>query len=284
MKSEAETVKSEMNTMKSDKSTRNKNIHAKRRLIMKNYAAVAANKGINGCCGSDSSCSGASVDVRAVARALGYSEEDLNAVPDAANMGLGCGNPLAIAALKSGETVLDLGSGGGFDCFLARKQVGPDGLVIGVDMTPDMVMLARQNAQKAGTTNVSFRLGEIEHLPVADNSVDVIISNCVINLALEKDQVFRDAYRVLKPGGRLSISDVVATAELPDRIKNNLSMLSGCIAGAETIANLRDMLQQAGFRDIRFAPKDNSREILQTWVPGSRVEDYVASYIIEAVK
>lgn len=270
--------------MKSDKYTKNKDIHAKRKLIMKNYAAVAASKGSNGCCGSGCSCSGTSVDVREAARALGYSEEDLNAVPDAANMGLGCGNPLAIAALKPGETVLDLGSGGGFDCFLARKQVGPDGLVIGVDMTPDMITLARQNAQKSGTTNVSFRLGEIEHLPVADNSVDVIISNCVINLALEKDQVFRDAYRVLKSGGRLSISDVVATAVLPDRIKNDLAMLSGCIAGAETIANLRDMLQQAGFRDIRFAPKDNSREILQTWVPNSRVEDYVASFYIEAVK
>jgi len=199
-------------------------------------------------------------------------------------MGLGCGNPLAIAALRSGETVLDLGSGGGFDCFLARKQVGPDGLVIGVDMTPDMVMLARQNAQKAGYDNVSFRLGEIEHLPVADDSVDVIISNCVINLALEKEQVFRDAFRVLKNGGRLSISDIVATAELPERIKNDLTMLSGCIAGAEYIENLHTMLLSAGFKDIRLEPKDNSRDILQTWVPGSKAEDYVASYIIEATK
>lgn len=284
MKPDTDPVQSEISIMKSEKTTMKKDIHAKRRLIMKNYAAVAAGRGANGCCGSDCSCSGTAVDVREAARMLGYSEEDLNAVPDTANMGLGCGNPLAIAALKPGETILDLGSGGGFDCFLARKQVGADGLVIGVDMTPDMVTLARQNAQKAGYTNVSFRLGEIEHLPVADRSVDVIISNCVINLALEKDQVFRDAYRVLKPGGRLSISDVVATAELPDQIRNDLAMLSGCIAGAETIANLRDMLQQAGFRDIRFAPKDNSREILQTWVPGRRVEDYVASYIIEAVK
>ena len=260
----------------------------KRKLIMKNYAAVAVNQGANGCCGSGSSCncsgSDASFDVRSVARALGYSDEDLNNVPDAANMGLGCGNPLAIAALKTGEVVLDLGSGGGFDCFLARKQVGPEGLVIGVDMTPDMVMLARKNAQKAGYANVSFRLGEIEHLPVADATIDVIISNCVINLALEKEQVFREAWRVLKPGGRLSISDIVATAELPERIKNDLAMLSGCISGAEYVENLRAMLHSAGFRDIRMVPKDNSRYILSSWVPNSQVEDYVASYIIEAIK
>ena len=258
--------------------------HEKRKLIMKNYAAVAASKGSTGCCGSGCNCSGTPFDAQDAARALGYSEDDLNAVPDAANMGLGCGNPLAIAALKPGETVLDLGSGGGFDCFLARRQVGVEGQVIGVDMTPDMVMLARQNAQKAGYSNVSFRLGEIEHLPVADSTVDVIISNCVINLALEKEQVFRDAFRVLKPGGRLSISDIVATADLPDRIKNDLTMLSGCIAGAEYVENLRSMLQQAGFRDIRLEPKDNSHEILNSWVPGSNVEDYVASYLIEAKK
>jgi len=256
----------------------------KRKLIMKNYAAVAASQGSNGCCGSGCSSAGTPFDVKDATLALGYSEDDLNAVPDAANMGLGCGNPLAIAALKPGETVLDLGSGGGFDCFLARKQVGSDGLVIGVDMTPDMVMLARQNAQKAGYANISFRLGEIEHLPVADSTVDVIISNCVINLALDKDQVFRDAYRVLKPGGRLSISDIVATAELPEHIKNDLAMLSGCIAGAEFVENMRSMLHQAGFRNIRLEPKDNSRDILKTWVPDSNVEDYVASYLIEAVK
>ena len=263
--------------MKTDK-------NEKRRLIMKNYAAVANSQGANGCCGSGCSCSGTAVDARDVSRLLGYSEEDLNSVPDAANMGLGCGNPLAIAALKPGETVLDLGSGGGFDCFLARRQVGPEGLVIGVDMTPDMVMLARQNAQKAGYTNVSFRLGEIEHLPVADSTVDVIISNCVINLALDKEQVIQDAWRVLKIGGRLSISDVVATAELPEQIKNDLAMLAGCIAGAEYVENLRTMLEQAGFKDIRLTPKENSRDILSSWVPDSQAEDYVASYIIEATK
>lgn len=256
----------------------------KRNLIMKNYASVAASQGSTGCCSSGCSCSGSSLDARDAARALGYSEDDVNSVPDTANMGLGCGNPLAIAALKPGETVLDLGSGGGFDALLARKQVGLEGLVIGVDMTPDMILLARRNAQKAGYTNVSFRLGEIEYLPIADSTVDVIISNCVINLSLEKEQVFRDAYRVLKPGGRLSISDIVATAELPEQIKDDLTMLSGCVAGADFVENIRLMLQEAGFCNISLEPKDNSREILRTWVPESNIEDYVASYIIEAEK
>ena len=258
--------------------------NTKRKLILKNYAAVAANQGANGCCGGGCSCSGSPLDAKSAARALGYTDDDLADMPDAANMGLGCGNPLAIAALDPGETVLDLGSGGGFDCFLASRRVGPQGLVIGVDMTPDMVHLARQNAQKAKLGNVSFRLGEIEHLPVADQSVDVIISNCVINLAQEKEQVFREAWRVLKPGGRLAISDIVATAELPDRIQNDLAMLAGCIAGAVHLDTLRVLLEQAGFRDIRLTPKDNSQEILSSWVPGSKAEDYVASFMIEAVK
>jgi len=258
--------------------------NTKRKLILKNYAAVAVSQGANGCCGGGCSCSGTPLDAESAARVLGYTDDDLANMPDAANMGLGCGNPLAIAALKPGETVLDLGSGGGFDCFLASRRVGPQGLVIGVDMTPDMVHLARRNAQRAKVDNVSFRLGEIEHLPVADQSVDVIISNCVINLAQEKEQVFREAWRVLKPGGRLAISDIVATAELPDRIQNDLAMLSGCIAGAVHHDSLRVLLEQAGFRDIRLTPKDNSQAILSSWVPGSKAEDYVASFIIEAVK
>ena len=257
--------------------------NTKRKLILKNYAAVAASQGANGGCGG-CCCSVSPLDSKSAARARGYTDDDLSDMPDAANMGLGCGNPLAIAALKPGETVLDLGSGGGFDCFLASRRVGPQGLVIGVDMTPDMVHLARQNAQKSGFGHVSFRLGEIEHLPVADQSVDVIISNCVINLAQEKKQVFREAWRVLKPGGRLAISDIVATAELPERIQNDLAMLSGCIAGAVHLDTLRVLLEQAGFRDIRLTPKDNSQEILSSWVPGSKAEDYVAAFMIEAVK
>lgn len=252
--------------------------------IRKNYSAVAQSGSAGcgcspGCCGSNTD-----FDVREMTKGLGYSEGDLSAVPDGANMGLGCGNPLAIAALKEGEHVLDLGSGGGFDCFLARRQVGESGRVIGVDMTPEMVKLARENTQKSGYANVEFRLGEIEHLPVADSSVDVIISNCVINLSLDKKQVFKDAFRVLKSGGRLSISDVVATAELPADIKNDLAMLAGCVSGAEHVDTIRAMLQAVGFRDIRLEPKENSREIVSSWVPDRNIGDYVASYIIEAIK
>jgi SAM-dependent methyltransferase len=205
-------------------------------------------------------------------------------VPLEANMGLGCGNPTALASLKEGERVLDLGSGGGLDCFLARKKVGETGYVIGVDMTPEMVRLARKNAQESGVTNVEFRLGEIEHLPVEDSSMDVIISNCVINLSPDKKQVFKEAFRVLKPGGRLSITDVVAIKQIPQNIKQDLGLIAGCIGGAEYIEEIRTMLQDAGFRNIRLEPRANSREIVKSWAPGKNIEDLVASYNIEAIK
>lgn len=254
-----------------------------RESIRKNYSEVAA-KGAAGCgCSCSSGCCDPA-DLTELAVNIGYTEADLAGIPDGANMGLGCGNPLAIAALKKGETVLDLGSGGGFDCFLARRMVGESGRVIGVDMTPNMIKLARENAEKSGYENVEFRLGEIEHLPVADESVDIIISNCVINLSLDKARVFRDAFRVLKPGGRLSISDVVATAELPVQLREDLEMLSGCVAGAEYVDNIRLMLEAAGFINIKMRPKDNSRDIIKSWIPGRNVEDYVASYLIEASK
>ena len=253
--------------------------------IRKSYAKIALKGAKGGGCGcSPGCCNDNGADIKDSSINLGYSEEDLLDIPIDANMGLGCGNPIAIAALKEGEVVLDLGSGGGFDCFLARRQVGETGYVIGVDMTPEMIVLSRSNLEKSEYTNMEFRLGEIECLPVADDSIDVIISNCVINLSLEKEKVFKGAYRVLKSGGRLSISDVVATAELPQKVKEDLSMMAGCIAGAEYIENIREMLQNAGFINIEMIPKDNSKEILNSWAPGKNVEDFVASYIIEAKK
>lgn len=255
-----------------------------RELIRKNYSKVALKASEGGCCSGGCSCSGTSIDIDKASISIGYTEDDLSNVPTESNMGLGCGNPIAIAALKEGETVLDLGSGGGFDCFLARGQVGDTGYVIGVDMTSDMIKLARKNAEKSGYTNVEFRLGEIEHLPVADSSVDVIISNCVINLSLDKEQVFKEAFRVLKHGGRLSISDVVATAELPEQVRLDLTMMTGCVAGAEFVENIKTMMLNAGFKDIKMIPKDNGREIVKSWIPDRNIEDFVASYIIEAIK
>lgn len=254
-----------------------------REFIRNNYSKVAVKGSTGGCCSTGCCCDGTK-DINESSVQLGYTQSDISSVLPASNMGLGCGNPIAIAAIKEGETVLDLGSGGGFDCFLARAQVGETGHVIGVDMTPEMIALARDNAQKNGYPNVEFRLGEIEHLPVADASVDVIISNCVVNLSLDKAQVFTEAYRVLKPGGRLSISDVVATAELPEQIKQDLAMMAGCIAGAEFVGNIKIMLQNASFNDIKMTPKDNSKEIISSWAPGKNLEDFVASYIIEAIK
>lgn len=215
---------------------------------------------------------------------LGYSAEDAAAAPEEANLGLGCGNPLAIASLKRGQVVLDLGSGAGFDCFLAARSVGKTGRVIGVDMTPEMLRKARESAQRNPFTNVEFRLGEIEALPVADNSIDVIISNCVINLSPEKQRVFNEAFRVLKPGGRLAVADVVATALLPDNIKADWAAYTGCIAGASQIIELEHMLRSSGFKDIRIAPKDSSRSFIREWLPGKRIEDYLVSATIEAVK
>jgi SAM-dependent methyltransferase len=250
-----------------------------RSAVRETYGKIAEQG--SGCCGGG--C-GAPAITGTAAEKLGYSAEDVNAVPTGANLDLGCGNPQAIAALKPGEIVLDLGSGAGFDCFLAARAVGDSGRVIGVDMTHEMLAKARDNATKAGYTNVEFRLGEIEYLPVADASVDVIISNCVINLSPDKPQVFCEAFRVLRPGGRLAISDIVASAELPEDVRRDLVLYTGCMAGASPIDELDAMLREAGFRDIRIAPKDASRAFIRDWAPGRSVEDYVVSASIEAVK
>lgn len=256
-----------------------------RSAVRENYGKISASGG-TGCGCTSPSCCGTPDGAAAadISLGLGYSGEDVSAVPEGANMGLGCGNPQAIASLQPGETVLDLGSGGGFDCFLAVRAVGDKGLVIGVDMTPEMITRSRRNAEKAGMGNVDFRLGELENLPVADGMVDVIISNCVINLSPEKEKVFSEAFRVLKPGGRLAISDIVATADLPDDIKNDMAIHTGCIAGASSIQELESMLHRTGFGNIQIKPKAESRTFIRDWMPGSKIEDYVVSATIEAVK
>ncbi len=245
-------------------------------------SATATGRGSAGsCCGS-----GADVTSDQMSALMGYSKQDLASAPEGANMGLGCGNPVALASLQPGEIVVDLGSGGGFDCFLAAKQVGTIGRVIGIDMTPDMLSKARANAAKIQAENVEFRLGEIEHLPVADNTADIIMSNCVINLSPDKMSVYREAYRILKPGGRLAISDIVALAPLPAKIQQNLALVSACVGGAATIDDTRDMLARAGFEKIKITPKDESRRLISEWTSGDsqNAGDYVVSAYIEATK
>jgi SAM-dependent methyltransferase len=225
-----------------------------------------------GCCGTQH---GGSL-------ALGYTQDDLAAVPEGADLGLGCGNPQAIAALRAGETVVDLGSGAGFDCFLAARRVGPTGRVIGVDMTPEMIAKARGNAGRVAASNVEFRLGEIEHMPLPDGAADVVLSNCVINLSPDKAAVFREAFRVLKPGGRLAISDVVAMAEMPPEVAHSVEALTGCVAGAASVETLRTFLADAGFEHVRIEPRPDSGAILGSCLPGA--EAYVASATIEGTK
>ncbi|MBP2018729.1 SAM-dependent methyltransferase [Symbiobacterium terraclitae] len=249
-------------------------------------AAPAGTDGLgapSGCCGTAEGCCGGSASIVELSHVLGYSDSDLDAAPEGANLGLGCGNPHVIANLKPGETVLDLGSGAGFDCFLAARQVGENGRVIGVDMTPEMLERARRNAVAGGFRNVEFRLGEIEHLPVADQSVDVIISNCVINLSPEKEQVFREAFRVLRPGGRLAISDVVTAAPLPPEVQADVALYAGCVAGAATVDEVKAMLAAAGFEQIAVTPRA-SGQLLEQWGLDSSLAGQVFSATIEAVK
>ncbi|HVZ10125.1 arsenite methyltransferase [Rhodopila sp.] len=255
-------------------------------MVRTRYGGIAAGTLSDCCAPAAPGCRGTPVgaEVDGKARVMGYSAEELAAVPDGANLGLGCGNPQAIADMKPGEVVVDLGSGAGFDCLLAARQVGPGGHVIGVDMTHEMLAKARENAAKAGAANVEFRLGEIEHLPVADNTADVILSNCVINLVPDKAQVFRDAFRVLKPGGRLAISDVINIRPLTPELATNRALVCGCVAGAAQSAQVETWLQAAGFLDVRVTAKDESRQLIASWAPGRGIEDYVVSAIIEARK
>lgn len=259
---------------------------SQRQAVRERYARIATGAGVEtndegGCSDGGGCCSGGSdgsgrTDTGERAHQLGYSGADVDAAGEA-NLGLGCGNPKALASLAEGETVLDLGSGAGFDCFLAVREVGEEGRVVGVDMTPEMVERARENAAESEFDNVEFRLGEIEHLPVADGSVDVVISNCVVNLSPDKPRVFREAYRVLRPGGRLAISDVVLTAEVPAELRADPESVASCVAGASTIGKLEGMLDDAGFEAVDVSPKDDSDRFIREWDDERDLSEFLVS-------
>jgi SAM-dependent methyltransferase len=221
-----------------------------KKVVREGYAKIA--KQDSSCCAPSSPCCGNTNLAQEISKQVGYTDEELGVVPEGANLGLGCGNPVALASLREGETVLDLGSGAGFDCFLAAEKVGKGGRVIGVDMTPEMIEKARENARKGNYANVEFRLGEIENLPVADNFVDVVISNCVINLVPDKRSVFKEVFRVLKPGGRLMISDIVLLKELPALIKNSIEAYIGCFSGAIMRDEYISAIEATGFQEVRI--------------------------------
>ena len=279
--------------------TEDKN-EAVRQLVREGYAKIAQDTSAGSCGPGVSCCGSAPPDADKLARELGYSAEELESLPDGANMGLSCGNPAALAALKSGETVLDLGSGGGFDVFIAGRKVGAAGRAIGVDMTPDMLAKARHNTagyrQQTGFDNVEFRLGEIEHLPVADNSVDAIISNCVINLSPDKAQVWREMTRVLKPGGRVAVSDMALLQPLPPEVLKMVAALVGCVAGAALVRDTERMAREAGLTDIVLKTKPGYIEAMTNWedplyrkiiehLPmGTKPADYITSLEIQARK
>lgn len=276
-----------MKTKSHDPETLREEVRRRYGSIAKGDTTLADNeKSSGGCCQTGDSKETASgcCGNGAQARTLGYSETDLAGIPDGANLGLGCGNPVAMASLQPGQTVLDLGAGAGFDAFIAARAVGPTGRVIGVDMTSEMITKARANAKKGGYAQVDFRLGEIEALPVADASVDVIISNCVINLCPDKRPVYQEAFRVLRPGGRLAVSDVVAREELSDDVKNDLSLHSGCLAGATAQADLVRILEETGFTDIVIRAKGNSDEVITSWESKRGFESKVFAAEVTATK
>lgn len=255
-----------------------------RAVVRERYGETAKKGG--GCCGGEQAA--------VIAETIGYSSEQLAAVPAGSNLGLGCGNPTSLAGIRKGETVLDLGSGAGFDCFLAARDVGPEGRVIGVDMTPEMLEKARGNAARAGIANVEFRAGEIEKLPIANNSIDLVISNCVINLSPDKPQVFREIQRVLKPGGRMLVSDIVLNAPLPDRVKNDIAAYASCIAGAWLKGDYLAAAEAAGLREVAVVKQSEpTRDQSSTDPFTGVVRDYlfdelgkarIASISVRAVK
>ena len=273
--------------------------------VREGYGRIARGDA-GGCCGSGGGgggggcCGPAVLGPDELAQAIGYAAPELAAAPEGANMGLSCGNPTALASLKPGEVVLDLGSGGGFDCFIAGPKVGRAGRVIGVDMTPDMLAKARRNLasyrSQSGLDNVEFRLGEIEHLPVSDSSVDVVISNCVLNLSPDKPRVWKEIARVLKPGGRIAVSDLALVRELPGAIRQDVEALVGCIAGAVLVEETRQMMRDAGLAEIVLTPKNQYIDsmtdfedplyarIAQALPPGAKMSDYITSLDIAARK
>lgn len=264
------------------------------------WSSVQAKPADGGCCGGGGCCGPTTLTADQVAEAVGYSSDELSSLPEGANMGLSCGNPTAIAALRPGEVVLDLGSGGGMDCFVAGPRVGATGRVIGVDMTPEMLAKARRNIEsyqrQSGLDNVEFRLGEIEHLPVADASVDVVLSNCVINLSPDKAQVWREVARVLRPGGRVAVSDLALLRPLPEAVVTDLEALIGCVAGADLVDKVRSDMEAAGLVDIRLESKPSYVDAMTTWqdplyakilasLPsGTRMSEFVTSLDMSARK
>jgi len=260
-----------------------------KKIVRQAYGKIA--QGEKGC-----ECGTCGTDVKDFAKSVGYSEEELKVIPDEANLALSCGNPTTLASLKEGETVLDLGAGAGFDCFLAASKVGANGKVIGVDMTPEMIEKARDNAKKTGVKNVEFRLGEIENLPVGDNSVDVVISNCVINLSADKPKAFQEVYRVLKPSGRIAISDIALLKELPEKIQESIEAYVGCIGGAILVEDYRKTVEKSGLKDVRITVKGSSacidpntkdpigKAILDGLGKGESLEEFVVSVYVEGYK
>lgn len=243
-----------------------------KKMVKNRYGQIA--KDSSPCCAQSSACCSPQNAADHYGKSIGYRDEELKAIPDGANLGLGCGNPVALVSLRQGETVLDLGSGAGFDCFLAANKVGKKGKVIGIDMTPEMIEKARKNAEKSGYKNVEFKLGEIENLPLEAESVDVIISNCVINLSPEKDKVFKEAFRVLKPGGRMMISDIVLLSDLPESIKNSVLAYTGCIAGAMKRDDYLQSIKTSGFQRVEVLGE-------KPFLLGLRPEDQMVKAIVD---